>query len=482
MRRCGVPLAFARKMPHNLLMEASAVSRTAPAGAIGILAPRMLGMASDARLVAWVREGRAAAFEALYERHRRAILSFCHQMLGSHEEAEDATQHTFLAAYNGLVRSDGPIHLRAWLFTIARNRCCSVLRKRREQPLATLAEPESEDLARLVQRRQDLCELVRDMRRLPDEQRAAPVLAEMDALSHEQIGAVLGVPTPKVKALVFQAREPLLASRSAREADCAEIREQLANLRGGALRRTRLRRHLRDCPGCREFRRQLDRQRRQLRLLIPVAPSLAIKKVLLPAATGGASAGGGIWAFSGLKGATVVGAVLAGVGVVGTVVATDWLVPAGPAHPVRAHARAHHAAHLAGGRAAAGTSVLPGVGVPGTVPLRPHRASALGPPALLGSHRLIASFGHGPGGDSSRLDGSSGLAVHGVTVRTQPPTSSPGAEGSSQDPAGVRGLTTVGTVAEKRMSPGQPVPSLTDQRRTPAWRNPHARWPARSSR
>jgi RNA polymerase sigma factor (sigma-70 family) len=216
--------------------------------------------------VALVRAGSNTAFEAAYDRHHRAILSFCRHMLGSQDEAEDAVQQTFFAAYNDLLASEKPIHLRAWLFTIARNRCFSMLRSRREQPVEKLMEPVSEGLATQVQRRQDLRDLVVDLHGLPDDQRAALVLAEMGALSHEQIADVIGVPTDKVKALVFQARESLCASRRARETDCGEIREQLSTLRGGALRRGNLRRHLRECQGCREYRNEIDRQRRSCQL------------------------------------------------------------------------------------------------------------------------------------------------------------------------------------------------------------------------
>ena len=268
-------------------MEASAVPRAAPAGLSAFTSPHLLRLASDARLVALVREGRAVAFEAVYDRHHRGILSFCRHMLGDPQEAEDAVQHTFLSAYSDLISSHKPIHLRAWLFAIARNRCYSIMRARREQPAADVGESVTEGLATQVQRRQDLRDLVVDMRRLPEEQRAADILdkgvdergrfrqhygnAELDALSHEQIAEALGVPREKVKALVFQARESLVASRTARETDCAEIREQLSTQRGGALRRANLRRHLRECPGCRDFRKQMEHQRKQLAILLPVA-------------------------------------------------------------------------------------------------------------------------------------------------------------------------------------------------------------------
>jgi RNA polymerase sigma factor (sigma-70 family) len=334
-------------------MEASAVPRLAPVGVGGAASPRLLRLASDDRLIALIRVGNRAAFEAAYDRHHRSILSFCRHVLGSTEEAEDAVQHTFLAAYNDLLSSDKPIHLRAWLFTIARNRCYSTLRARREHPSAELVEPVTEGLATQVQRRQDLRDLVGDLGRLPDDQRAALVLAEMDALSHEQIGAALGVPCEKVKALVFQARESLVASRNARDTDCVEIRKQLATMHGGALRRAGLRRHLRDCAGCRDYRKEIDLQRRALAVILPVAPTIALKEgvlgVAIGTAAGAGAAGGGMLAGSALKGFTVKGliaAAAAGIGTAGTIVATQdsRLVPILPSHPARTGPGASRAA------------------------------------------------------------------------------------------------------------------------------------------
>lgn len=293
--------------------------------------PRLLRLVSDARLISLVREGNRAAFEALYDRHHRAILSFCRHVLGNMDEAEDAVQHTFVAAYSDLMASEKPIQLRAWLFAIARNRCLTIIRSRREQPTADLLEPATEGLAAQVQRRQDLRDLVADLQRLPEEQRMALVLAEMDALSHEQVAAVLGVPPKKVKALVFQARESLLASRSARETDCAEIRAQLSTLTGGALRRTALRRHLRDCAGCREFRSQVDRQHQRLRVVIPVAPTLALKEAVLGGTAGGGVAaglaGGGLIASSAVKGGALKSLIAAAVAGFGALAATTGLPP-----------------------------------------------------------------------------------------------------------------------------------------------------------
>ena len=58
----------------------------------------------DERLVEQIRRGNELAFEVAFERHGAGILSFCRHMLGSREEAEDAVQHTFAAAYRDLQR------------------------------------------------------------------------------------------------------------------------------------------------------------------------------------------------------------------------------------------------------------------------------------------------------------------------------------------------------------------------------------------
>jgi RNA polymerase sigma factor (sigma-70 family) len=305
-------------------MEAGTVPRVVHP-VVPALTPRLLRLASDARLVGLVREGREGAFEAVYDRHHRGILAFCRHMLGDADEAEDAVQHTFMAAYTDMLTSEKPIHLRAWLFTIARNRCYSILRARREQPSAEIEEKADDGLASQVQRRQDLRDLVADMRKLPDEQRAALVLAELDSLSHAEIAEVLDIPREKVKALVFQARESLMASRTARDTACSEIREQLACGRGASLRRANLRRHLRECDGCRAYSIQVKRQRKQFALVLPIVPGLALKEAVLGATVGGSSAavGGGLIASGALKSGIakgLIGALLAGAGTAGTLV------------------------------------------------------------------------------------------------------------------------------------------------------------------
>ena len=112
------------------------------------LPPRLLRAAPDERLVAALRRGDEKAFEAIYDRHHRALLGFCRHMLGSHEEAEDALQRVFVAAHRHLSDGTADINLKPWLYTIARNRCLSILRARRETlALDDVREPSGDGLA-----------------------------------------------------------------------------------------------------------------------------------------------------------------------------------------------------------------------------------------------------------------------------------------------------------------------------------------------
>jgi RNA polymerase sigma factor (sigma-70 family) len=293
----------------------------APIRRRAILPLALLRVAPDPHLTAQVRAGSERAFEVIFDRHHRPILAFCRHMLGSSDDAEDAVQQTFMAAYRDLVGSEAPIVLRPWLYAIARHRCLSMLRARRDRPLEDVPQPTTDHLAVEVAAREDLRAILTDVARLPDDQRAALVLAELGDLSHEEIARVIGCPRDKVKALMFQARSSLGSSRAARDTPCDEIREQLATLRGGALRRATLRRHLHDCPGCRTFREKVANQRRELALLIPVAPTVGLKQAVLSAVfgAGGSGAGSATVAAGGLF-ATALVAIAIPAGGVGTVV------------------------------------------------------------------------------------------------------------------------------------------------------------------
>ncbi|MBA2504955.1 MAG: RNA polymerase sigma factor [Thermoleophilaceae bacterium] len=255
---------------------------------------RLLSALPDETLVAQARRGNESAFEAIYDRHHGGILSFCRHMLGSPDDGEDALQQTFISAYGDMAKDDRELKLKPWLYAIARNKCLSILRARRTEPSDAI-EVATAGLADDVQSRADLREVLQDLEKLPDEQREALVLSELGDLSHTEVGDVIGCEASKVKSLVFQARSSLMDSRKARETPCAEIREQLSTLRGGALRRGHLRRHVKACPGCSEFQDEVSRQRAAMAMVLPVVPTLGLKESVVAAVgigKGAAAAGG----------------------------------------------------------------------------------------------------------------------------------------------------------------------------------------------
>lgn len=285
---------------------------TAPSPRTLRLPSRLLRAAPDERLVAALRRGDEKAFEEIYDRHHRALLGFCRHMLGSREEAEDALQHVFVSAHRHLGQGSADVNLKPWLYTIARNRCLSMLRARRETvALDDVHEPSSDGLALAdeVELGEDVKDMLGDIARLPVNQRAALVLAELGDLSQREIATTLDVRPDKVKALIFQAREGLAGWRQARAASCREIREELATAEGSALRRAAIRRHLALCPACTAFESEVKRQRAAFSLLLPVIPGVALKHSVLTAALSGghgavaAGAGGAVAAGAAASGA-----------------------------------------------------------------------------------------------------------------------------------------------------------------------------------
>jgi RNA polymerase sigma factor (sigma-70 family) len=278
----------------------------------------------DARLAARAGADDAAAFAVLYDRHHASLLAFCRHMLGNRHDGEDALQQTFIRAHRALLRGHRPDEPRAWLFAIARNRCRTMLGARRDA-----AADGTEQLERVcvdglpgeLQQRADLRELLADITRLPEDQRAALLLSELRGFSQDQIALVIGCPVQKVKALVFQARTHLLAERDARDTECVEIRQRLEVARGSELRRGLLRRHLRRCEPCQTYSVAVAAQRNELAGLMAVLPSAGLKLSVLGAVglVGDSAAGGttaaGLAGGSAFTGGGAAGSAAGGVSV-----------------------------------------------------------------------------------------------------------------------------------------------------------------------
>jgi RNA polymerase sigma factor (sigma-70 family) len=304
-------------------LEASALTHASQRGLLARRSP-LLKLQGDGRLISMARGGNSGAFETIVDRYQGRLLGFCRQMLGSTEDAEDVLQEVFVNAYRAMLADEREINLRPWLYRIARNRCLNHLRK----PTADAHESmdmvpvvEAATTAEKVHNREEFRQLLSDVGKLPETQRSALLLREMDAMSYEEIAAAMETSVPSVKSLLVRARISLAEASQARQLTCGEVRLELAEAAEG-LRKVAgpVRRHVRDCDECADFRAQIRSNDKALAALFPVGPLLALKgfvvsKLGLGGAGGGATGGATAAAGAG-AGAT---ATATGAGAVGTV-------------------------------------------------------------------------------------------------------------------------------------------------------------------
>jgi RNA polymerase sigma factor (sigma-70 family) len=297
-------------------MEAGALRAPPALNRISVTAP-LLRLRSDEQLVALFRAGNDAAFSVIHDRYRQRLFAYSRQMLGgSRQDAEDALQDVFLRAYASLRSNDRPLSLRAWLYRVAHNRCIDHLR--RPMPPAadlfdTSRKPLHDPMDELV-RRDDLRQLVIDVGRLPDQQRSALLMREMDGMSYAELAEALGVSLQAVKSLLVRARIGLVEAVEARDTACSEIRVDLTDAFDRGVRASGLaRRHLRDCAACTDYKTQLRAVHQGLAVLGSAGGSGPLAAVLKLIGLGGAgsagaaSAGGGAAAGGGALAAASAG-------------------------------------------------------------------------------------------------------------------------------------------------------------------------------
>jgi len=310
-------------------VEASALTHAGPAGTLG--RSPLLRLQSDERLIALVRRGNHGAFEVLVSRYQARLLAFCRHMLGSREDAEDVLQEVFAAAFNAILADERPINARPWLYRIARNRSLNHLRRAQAIGVDSMDVHLSEHgatTADKVDKREQFRELIADVQELPETQRTALLLREIDALSYEQIAEAMETTIPSVKSLLVRARVSLAEAAEARQLSCEDVRIELGEVAEGLRRRTTppVRRHLRSCERCQVFRTELRATSKALALLLPVGPLLLAKKLLLAHLGLSSVAGGGAGgAGTAASGTAAVGAVAGGAGAA----STSGLVSAG---------------------------------------------------------------------------------------------------------------------------------------------------------
>jgi RNA polymerase sigma factor (sigma-70 family) len=170
---------------------------------------------SDERLVDLARSGSEPAFEAIVARYRAPLTRYCRRILPE-ARAEDAVQQAFVSAFAALRRNDAHIDLRPWLYRITHNTALNALRDRGlrhselDERIDGVERPDQ-----VLERRQGLRDVIAAIKALPNRQRDAMILRELEGRSYEEIAVELGVTGGAVRQLLNRARTTLRAGVTA---------------------------------------------------------------------------------------------------------------------------------------------------------------------------------------------------------------------------------------------------------------------------
>jgi RNA polymerase sigma-70 factor (ECF subfamily) len=162
-------------------------------------------------LLAGLRTGEQAAFEALVRMYTPRLLSVAQRFLRNEEDARDALQDAFLAAFRSLDRFEAESKLSTWLHRIVVNACLMKLRTRRRKPEESIepailwkrpaqAEVESNETRRMVRR----C-----IECLPETHRTVLLLRDIEGYDTESAAEMLGITANAVKVRLHRARQGL---------------------------------------------------------------------------------------------------------------------------------------------------------------------------------------------------------------------------------------------------------------------------------
>lgn len=163
-------------------------------------------------LLARARKGDLAAFEDLMAMHQRMVMAVAYRLLGSKEDAKDASQEVFLRLHGGLARLDEERELAPWLYRVTVNICHDLRRKQRHwvalDEAREIAErrPDAEQVLTDFQRRRTLAE---GLARLPEKERAAVLLRDIEGLSTAEVAAILESTEATVRSQISVARGKL---------------------------------------------------------------------------------------------------------------------------------------------------------------------------------------------------------------------------------------------------------------------------------
>lgn len=152
------------------------------------------------------------ALRRLHEQYSNRLLGYAVSLLRVREDAEDVVQLVYLNAYNAIVDGRVPRQELPWLFRITRNACLNKIRsqqRRPTDPLDGVDVASNETVERQLDQRLHVSALRSALERLPDQQRTAIVMRELQGASYVEIAEAMRTTTGAVESLIFRARRQL---------------------------------------------------------------------------------------------------------------------------------------------------------------------------------------------------------------------------------------------------------------------------------
>lgn len=162
----------------------------------------------DRELLDRFRAGDEAAVKAVYERFRGPVFAISMSVLHDHGLAADATQHTFIKAWQAASTYDAERELGPWIFAIARRTAIDVYRKQRHS--VTSNDVDTVEMPPGLDTIWEVYEVRSALDRLPDEERQVIKLSHFDGLTHVEIAEHMGIPLGTVKSRSHRAHQKLL--------------------------------------------------------------------------------------------------------------------------------------------------------------------------------------------------------------------------------------------------------------------------------
>lgn len=178
-------------------------------------------LGSDELIVERALTGDAEAFGEIVRRWERRIFALSYGMLGREEDARDATQETFLAAFRNLRGFRGEAKVSSWLHRIAVNQCITKQRRNKvrsesalddeqeKHPSSAFAMPLRVSPAHVAEARQQTLAVRRAIKSLPVELRQVVVMKEFEELTFREIADALDLPVSTVKSRLYTALKQL---------------------------------------------------------------------------------------------------------------------------------------------------------------------------------------------------------------------------------------------------------------------------------